>query len=77
MSQIKSSGTKPKLKLSDLTKEIFPNNKIIKYPREISGNPDAFIPDFIMVIFADGCFFHCFPKPGYISKGNREYWDGK
>jgi DNA mismatch endonuclease (patch repair protein) len=77
MSQIKSSGTKPELKLFALLKEMFPNNEIIEYPEGIPGKPDALIPDFNLVIFADGCFFHCCPKHGHIPKSNLDYWENK
>ncbi len=45
MSQIKSSGTKPELQLFILLEEMFPDKEIIKYFKDISGKPDALIPE--------------------------------
>lgn len=77
MSRIRSSGTKPELRLLALLHEMFPGAAIIEHPDGIPGRPDAWLPELGIAVFADGCFFHGCPEHGHIPHDNRAYWDAK
>jgi DNA mismatch endonuclease, patch repair protein len=77
MAKIKSTGTKPEQKLHNLLYELIPDHEIVANPKDLPGRPDAWIPDLKIVVFADGCFFHCCPIHGHIPKSNIDYWKSK
>jgi len=77
MSRIRSTGTQPEWRLIDLLQELFPSNTIHEHPKELPGNPDAWLPELGMAVFADGCFFHGCPQHGHIPHENQDYWSAK
>jgi DNA mismatch endonuclease (patch repair protein) len=72
MSRIRSSKTKPELKLKKLMKKLN-----FSYQPKICGKPDFANKAEKIVIFVDGCFWHkCsthFVKP----RSNKKYWYAK
>ena len=38
------------------------------------GRPDITFPRARVVVFVDGCFWHCCPDHGTFPKTNREWW---
>lgn len=77
MSRIRSKGTQPERRLFNLLHELFPSKTIIEHPKELPGCPDAWLPEFGIAVFADGCFFHGCPKHGHIPYENQDYWKAK
>lgn len=77
MKAIISSGTKPELRLRELTNDILLNELLLEYNSNLPGKPDIFIPKLSLVIFCDGCFFHFCPKHGHIPQKNSNYWQKK
>ena len=45
--------------------------------KSILGSPDFFFPKERVVVFVDGCFWHCCPKCGHIPRTNKVYWQAK
>lgn len=78
MASITSTGTKPEQMLcsmvSDILGEEFPIERNVK---DLPGKPDILVPPLGLVIFVDGCFFHCCPEHGHIPKSNEGYWRPK
>lgn len=71
MSRIRSKWTKPEKKIHNFLK----GNKIRHFMHPaLLGNPDAFLIDYNVVLFIDGCFWHNCPSHGHIPKSNKEYW---
>lgn len=50
--------------------------KFKKYPR-LPMNPDAYLIDHDIAIFADGCFWHGCKEHFKLPKSNREFWKEK
>lgn len=74
-SRIRSSGTKPEDVLYAAIRSILgPRWRIDRNVTELPGQPDILIPSLRLVIFADGCFYHCCPKHGRRPKTNGRYW---
>lgn len=44
---------------------------------DLIGKPDIFFPKYNIVIFLDGCFWHCCPDCGHVPKTNSLYWQTK
>ncbi|MGH8248471.1 MAG: hypothetical protein ACREUU_18790 [Gammaproteobacteria bacterium] len=44
---------------------------------DLPGQPDVVIPSLRLVVFADGCFYHCCPQHGHLPKSNLSYWSPK
>jgi len=75
MSKIRSSGTKPELRLCEMAQALLGRRwRIDQNVRDLPGQPDVVIPALRMALFADGCFYHCCPKHGHMPKSRREYW---
>lgn len=70
MSQIKSKGTSPELKI----KKFLWGSGFSYQPKNIYGNPDFIHKKEKIAVFIDGCFWHgcpfCYKEP----KSNKEYW---
>ena len=77
MSQIKSSGTTPELRIEALLRRWLPGTRISVSPKNVFGHPDILIRDLNLVIFIDGCFFHGCPKHYRAPATNPEYWRDK
>jgi DNA mismatch endonuclease, patch repair protein len=74
MAKIRSKWTKPEKKLHGILK----GNKVRHFMHpNLPGNPDAFLKDFNVILFVDGCFWHNCPIHGHIPEGNRIYWEPK
>jgi DNA mismatch endonuclease (patch repair protein) len=69
MSQIKSSKTKPELKLKLLFRRLG-----FLYQPKIYGRPDFANKKLKVVVFIDGCFWHKCPQHFIAPKSNRKYW---
>ena len=71
MSKIRSSNTRPELKHKE-------KNLHLEYqPKGLFGNPDFIDWKKKIVIFIDGCFWHCCPIHSRQPKQNSEYWFSK
>jgi DNA mismatch endonuclease, patch repair protein len=78
MAAIRSTGTKPELRLVAMVQELAGEEfEIVCNDRSLPGTPDVFVPDLALAIFADGCFFHGCPKHGKVPSSNVEYWAPK
>lgn len=77
MSQIKSSGTTPELRIEALLRRWLPGTRISVSPKNVFGHPDILIRDLNLVIFIDGCFFHGCPKHYRAPATNPKYWSDK
>ena len=68
MSRIRSSHTKPELKLKKKLKGF-------KHcPKGLFGNPDFINWEKRIVVFIDGCFWHMCHKHYIEPKSNKKYW---
>ena len=45
--------------------------------RNLVGKPDFTFPKERVVIFVDGCFWHCCPEHSTRPKNNRQFWEKK
>jgi len=74
MSRIKSKWTSSEKKVHNQLK----GNRIrhVMHPK-LPGNPDVFLMDYNLVLFLDGCFWHCCPLHGHIPDSNLDYWGPK
>ena len=70
MSQIRSSKTKPELKLKKLMKSL----GFSYQPKGIIGKPDFADKRRKIAVFIDGCFWHGCPKHYKMPKSNKAYW---
>lgn len=43
----------------------------------LPGRPDFFFLAERVVVFVDGCFWHCCPRCGHVPKTNTAYWSTK
>src|SRR5260221_7516584 len=76
MSRIRSSGNnETELQLI----RIFRENNIRGWRRNwpLEGKPDFVFPRQRLIIFADGCFWHCCPIHGTQPSSNQAYWRTK
>ena len=74
MSRIKGKNTKPEL---IIRRALFREGYRYRLHRKnLPGNPDIVIPNYALVIFIHGCFWHqhegC--KRNFTPKSNKEYW---
>ena len=75
MSRIKSSGTSPEEKLSQLLRNLLGRRRRIeRNVRTLPGQPDIVVPSLRLAVFVDGCFYHGCPKHGHNPKTNKSYW---
>ena len=78
MSRIRSQGTKPEVRLCAIIREILgKRRRIMLNVTSLPGCPDIVVPSLKLVIFSDGCFYHCCPRHGHTPKSNSEYWAPK
>lgn len=75
MSRIKSTGTKPELKLRKYLWSKGLRGYRIK--SKVIGRPDIYYPKAKLAIFIDGCFWHMCPKCFIAPKTNEEFWSKK
>jgi DNA mismatch endonuclease (patch repair protein) len=73
MSKIRSSKTKPELKLKKLMKKF----GFAYQPKNIFGKPDFAVKKNKIAIFIDGCFWHGCKKHHRMPNQNRKYWSEK
>jgi DNA mismatch endonuclease (patch repair protein) len=76
MSRIRSRGNEE----TELTLvRIFRSNKITGWRRNsaLDGKPDFVFPKERLVLFVDGCFWHCCPIHGTQPASNQSYWHPK
>lgn len=75
MSRIRCAGTTPERRLHAIVREIVgPRRRVQRNVTSLPGRPDIVIPSSRLIIFADGCFYHCCPAHGHAPKSNQEYW---
>ena len=72
MSMIKSSKTKPELKIKKLLKILG-----FSYQPKIYGRPDFANRKEKIAVFIDGCFWHKCPKHFVKPKSNIKFWEEK
>ncbi|MFN8133650.1 MAG: very short patch repair endonuclease [Solirubrobacteraceae bacterium] len=78
MAAIRSSGTKPELRLIAMVQELVGEDlEVDCNVRTLPGTPDVVVPELDLAIFADGCFFHGCPKHGKVPSSNVDYWAPK
>lgn len=78
MSRIRSTGTSPEVGLFALVRDTLGHRwRVLRNVRSLPGQPDVFIPELRLVIFADGCFYHGCPIHGHTPKSNPKYWRPK
>ena len=70
MAAIKSSGTKPEMRLAAAFRSQGISIRRIYGPEKI----DIAVPPARLAIFVDGCFWHQCPKHSHLPKSNRGYW---
>ena len=70
MASIKSSGTKPEMRLAAALRGKGIRIRRIYGPEKI----DIAVPSSKLAIFVDGCFWHQCPKHSHLPKSNRGYW---
>ena len=70
MASIKSSGTKPEMRLAAALRAQGIRIRRIYGPEKI----DIAAPSSKLAIFVDGCFWHQCPKHSHLPKSNRGYW---
>jgi DNA mismatch endonuclease (patch repair protein) len=70
MASIKSSGTKPEMRLAAALMAQGIRIRRIYGPEKI----DIAVPSSKLAIFVDGCFWHQCPKHSHLPKSNRGYW---
>ena len=70
MASIRSSGTKPEMRLAAALKAQGIRFRRIYGPEKI----DIAVPSAKLAIFVDGCFWHQCPKHSHLPKSNRAYW---
>src|SRR5208283_5737852 len=58
---------------------LFRKNHLSGWRRHLPliGRPDFCFARERVVVFVDGCFWHCCPACGNIPKNNREFWQRK
>ena len=47
------------------------------HPQGFAGSPDFYFPDYQLIVFVDGCFWHGCPHCGHIPSVNRPFWKVK
>ena len=78
MSRIRSTGTNPELRLTEIVRAILGQRRRIHQNASwLPGQPDVLIPSLDLAIFADGCFYHSCPKHGHLPESNQHYWAAK
>jgi len=70
MSKVRSSKTKPELKLKKLMEKL----KFSYQPKNIFGKPDFSNKKNKIAVFIDGCFWHGCKKHYRAPKQNYKYW---
>lgn len=73
MSRIRSSKTKPELKIKKLMKKIGFGYHL----KNIEGNPDFADRNRKIAVFIDGCFWHACPEHYKEPKSNATFWSKK
>lgn len=74
MSQIKSSNTKPEIKVRSMLHRM--GYRFRLHRRDLPGTPDIVLPKFNLIIFVHGCFWHRHPgcKYAYTPKSRKVFW---
>jgi DNA mismatch endonuclease (patch repair protein) len=77
MAKIKSKNTKPELVVRKILR--YNGLKYVIHDKNIIGKPDIFIPQYNVVIFVHGCFWHQHKACKYFSfpKTNVDFWRKK
>ena len=74
MRSIKATDTRPELVLLRAIKEVFGRRRVVRYPPELRGHPDFYLPSLGLVLFCDGCLFHGCRQHCRIPRNNSTYW---
>jgi DNA mismatch endonuclease (patch repair protein) len=45
--------------------------------RDLPGSPDIVVPRLRLIVFVDGCFWHCCPDHGNLPRNNSDWWATK
>lgn len=74
MARIKSTGTKPEVRLR---KALWRAGIRFRLHSHLPGKPDLVFPGARVAVFVDGCFWHGCPAHGHLPKSNTAYWQPK
>lgn len=75
MSRIRSTGTRPEERLYAAVRDSLGHRwRIDRNVNSLPGRPDLVIPSLQLIIFVDGCFYHCCPLHGHMPLSNQDYW---
>lgn len=75
MSGIRCAGTTPERRLYGIVCDILGHKwRVDCNVHSLPGRPDVVVPSLMLVIQADGCFYHFCPKHGHYPKTNARYW---
>jgi DNA mismatch endonuclease (patch repair protein) len=74
MAAIKSRNTRPEVKLR---KALFKVGLRYRVNYNLPGKPDIAFPRKKLVVFVDGCFWHCCSKCYCEPDNNKEFWQKK
>jgi len=72
MSSIKSSGTKPEIKIKKSIRGLG-----FSYQPKMKGSPDFVNKKARIALYLQGCFWHACPKHYKLPKTNKDYWSKK
>ena len=74
MSRIQGRDTKPELLLRQI---LWGLGLRYRLKSKILGRPDLVFPSARVVVFVDGCQWHCCPEHFVRPKSNQAFWDAK
>jgi DNA mismatch endonuclease (patch repair protein) len=74
MSRVRNKGTAPELKLR---RELWRRGYRYRLDRKLPGKPDLSFLVPRVVVFVDGCFWHCCPEHATYPATRAEFWHDK
>lgn len=74
MSRIRGRDTKPELLLRHI---LWKKGIQYRLKSKLTGKPDLIFPSARVVVFVDGCQWHCCPDHWVRPKSNTDFWDAK
>jgi DNA mismatch endonuclease (patch repair protein) len=74
MSRIRGRDTKPELLLRHI---LWKRGLRYRLKSKLTGKPDLIFPSARVVVFVDGCQWHCCPDHWARPKSNTDFWDAK
>lgn len=74
MSSVRGTNTKPELLLRNA---LWHKGLRYRLNSALPGKPDIVLTRYKIVIFVDGCFWHCCPVHGSLPETNTTFWKSK